>query len=520
MECPYCASENSDDARQCTLCGGTLSFSDEQHASAPESAPTEPAPALKKKPGRRWLPALLLLLIPVLGIALALTGEKKPPAYTVPQATWQGFVKEYPLSTVYARDDQLVSRGIGKDLHPWLTSQDGSVAILHTLDGEVHMLQGEALSYVARDVQSILLSRDGRSLGCIDIYGTLQLINTRSMEKDVIAENVVGAAISPDGKALAYHCRKTDGSTAAFLYTGGEHIFLADDMLPFALSNGGKNIFCLEEKTGGLYLLDGRGNCRKIIPTISLTEAVCLNADHTQLLFRAGNSSYLWNGGESRIPVGLSSAFAIIDPVTHSKTIRVENGVSVITLGVSSFAGHFYTDRDTLLYLDGNLTTHFVAREIPRNGWQLTADRKTLFYRTKENTLMRVTAAKPDRSVALARDAVDFAVTGDGGALYVLDSRGSLWYLGGKDMPKLVTDGASRPAMTHDGICLYLTPERSLGFSQAGSAGQVVLTEVHSVYTTPTVTYVGTGYDTEKNVCSIYAAAEGADFRLLLDAGT
>ena len=417
--------------------------------AAPAEAP--PAKQRKKRPFPwRWLVRAVLLAAAagILSLALFLPGRYR--AFRFPGHSWQ--VLEDAGKWLVLQDGAAVAELEAEPLS-LLTGLSGDICALQTREGDVYLLrEGERLK-VADRVYCMALSGDGSALACVTESLELELYDTGTLASSRVAKRVYGVSLSPDGDALAYYTMDTDGTTTAWLYDGKKSEKLGEDRIPFALSNGGRYVYCRSDHTGDLYVIRG-GDSLRLASDMDPEQGVQLNADHTQLMFTAGDGICISRFGKEAVHLG-EGTLELILPRGSAPVRWMGSGFVLTTLPVSGLGGRFYTDGSGIFWMSLRCRLHSLAEQSLQV--QVSADGKRLAWLDEDGQLWTAEQGALALSRLLAADVTAFTLTSESDGVWFTDSLGTLWYRELRGVARLVSEDARAPVLTHDGRCLFFT---------------------------------------------------------------
>lgn len=365
-----------------------------------------------------------------------------------------------------------------------LSSLDGGIQVVLTREGACHLLRDGQVTPVAERVYCMALSGDGSALACVSESLVLSLYDTQTLEERRIDKSVYGVSVSPDGKSLAYYTMDEDGTAVAWFWGGKESTKLAENRIPFALSNGGKFIYCRSDNTGDLYVLNSRGGSLPLATDMDPERGAQLNADHTEILFAAEGGIWLSRSGKEAVRLG-EGALELLLPQGCVPSRRMESGFDLCTWPAARLGGHYYTDGSGLFWMSGKGTLHPLAVSAAQT--RVSADGKRVFWVDENRNLWTVERGALNLPRLLAGDVAAFVLEETGG-LWFTDTNRTLWYREDRGMARLVSEDADAPVLSHDGRCLFFTGRLggtgSLWESRSGAAlRQLLRAERAEVFT-------------------------------------
>lgn len=469
MNCPYCAADAGADGAFCPQCGAKL--------------PRPAAPVPEDKTRARWRKKRLRVpfaCVLVLGLALAGLGFMNRSAK--PKGVCTAVISPDAAETLLLYNGEAAAGFSGVGAVCVTSSLDGSTLCLHLEDGTLQLMWGADVKLAAQEVYAFSLSLDGSTLACISRDMTLTVYDTATLESRRVGKDVYGAALSPNGSTLAYYTLDSGGDITAWLYDGKGSRKLASDRIPFALSNGGKVIYCTGPGAEKLYALNPAGESTRLASRLEAGSGLLLSGDHTQLVFCDGGVLKLTRKGSEPMAIGKGSALTPVLPQHSAAVIRQEAGLRLTTVP-GALTKRFYRNQGVVFWLDADAAPRLVTRELAEDALALCADGKILFALTEKGTILTVTASRPDSPRILAAGVSAFRATPEGNALYFMDAEGALWYQKLPGTPVLLGEEGGTLHMTASGRCLILDGEGRVWLSHRGSAPVVCQTGVTAVHT-------------------------------------
>ena len=326
MRCPHCKAKNADNAIYCQACGEWILLSVNREKNPP--------------PYRDfwyWLGCNKRLVIAICAVAAVFvllfctlpylgTSEPTPSAPAGVGDVQPDLLDNYVLCTdniesvirngklAFIHNDQLLETDYSS-FEVIKTSLDGATAAALTGDNTLLYIRDGKVTAIAADVRDFLLSSSGDGIAYQDTNNILYHLDVEQKHWEMIYEASTGLIdykISPDGKTVAFlledalnpsdHSLWIYRNRAAFLaaiYTQTEsrlisvsndaaYIYLRDDAMYYCLA---------KEASGNGFVSVNVGEIQYAFD--SLFEHT--NSDHTQLLFRNSNGTFLSINGQPAI---------------------------------------------------------------------------------------------------------------------------------------------------------------------------------------------------------------------------
>lgn len=438
--------------------------------------------------------AVILLIILICALSSAGGGA------AVPKMTY--YVMEMDGEQVLMCDDQILEEGL-EDASILTTSLDGTVAIFEN-DDELFAAVNKKIVSITDEYDSIILSVNGAYLA-VTSDGVLTVYNTKNGEGLEVAEDVNYVCMSPDGKSIVYNVY--DDGVITYLFKGKESIELGEELVPLAVSNGAKYIYCLNSEKQTICTVDAKGETEKIAGDFS-GGTLLLNQDHTQIIFRADGKWYASNKGGEKIKLTSDSSFSIMT-YRYSRYFYNNAGFSwSMTYPTSDLRNSFVILDDSIAYMDKSWELEKAAKDV--DSANLTADGKTLFFLKDNGKLYMVSSNKLDKDVELAEDVYSFAALSDGSAVYYINEDDELIFQKGTKEGKDVADDVEGLMISADDYCFFGSDDELYSVRNGGKEERIS-DEFDDLYMTATVIYIWTDYDDGEY--NIYAATKGDKFK-------
>ena len=458
--------------------------------------------ALLKDPKKLIIPAAAVAAVLVLVILISVISAAGGKAVT-PETSYYALNVdgEYTL----LRDDKIIEEGMDR-IYMLTSSMDGSVAVYESED-ELFAIQNSKTVSITDEWSDMALSVNGASLLVTDYDGVLSIYNTKNGDGTEIAEDVEWFCVSPDGKTVVYLVND-DGDYITYLYKGKNSIELGEDLIPVAVSNGAKVIYCIDDEKGSLCTVDTKGNTEKIAGDV-YDDSFFMNEDHTQMIFQADGKWYATVKGGEKIKLTSDYNFRIM---TYQYAASFEDyNIDMITYPTSDL-------RNCFVLVDGNISWM-------NNKWELTkaakdveeayvsADGKTLVFLKDNGKLMKVTSKKLDKPVELAEDIWSFMPTSDCSAVYYINDDDELFFQKGTGKAKKVSDDVDGGIVTPGDVFLFSSDEELYSTKNGGKKVKQ-FEDIYDIAMTGTTIYLWTDYDDGEFTFS--ALTKGSKFKEIL----
>ena len=458
--------------------------------------------ALLKDPKKLIIPAAAVAAVLVLVILISVISAAGGKAVT-PETSYYALNVdgEYTL----LRDDKIIEEGMDR-IYMLTSSMDGSVAVYESED-ELFAIQNSKIVSITDEWSDMTLSVNGASLLVTDYDGVLSIYNTKNGDGTEIAEDVEWFCVSPDGKTVVYLVYD-DGDYITYLYKGKNSIELGEDLIPVAVSNGAKVIYCIDDEKGSLCTVDTKGNTEKIASNV-YDDGFFMNEDHTQMIFQADGKWYATVKGGEKIKLTSDYNFRIM---TYQYAASFEDyNIDMITYPTSDL-------RNCFVLVDGDISWM-------NNKWELTkaakdveeayvsADGKTLVYLKDNGKLLKVTSKKLDKPVELAEDIWSFMPTSDCSAVYYINDDDELFFQKGTGKAKKVSDDVDGGIVTPGDVFLFSSDEELYSTKNGGKKVKQ-FEDIYDIAMTGTTIYLWTDYDDGEFTFS--ALTKGSKFKEIL----
>ena len=458
--------------------------------------------ALLKDPKKLIIPAAAVAAVLVLVILISVISAAGGKAVT-PETSYYALNVdgEYTL----LRDDKIIEEGMDR-IYMLTSSMDGSVAVYESEDELFAIQNGKTVS-ITDEWSDMALSVNGASLLVTDYDGVLSIYNTKNGDGTEIAEDVEWFCVSPDGKTVVYLVND-DGDYITYLYKGKNSIELGEDLIPVAVSNGAKVIYCIDDEKGSLCTVDTKGNTEKIAGDV-YDDSFFMNEDHTQMIFQADGKWYATVKGGEKIKLTSDYNFRIM---TYQYAASFEDyNIDMITYPTSDLRNCFVLVDGDISWMNNKWELTKAAKDV--EATYVSADGKTLVFLKDNGKLMKVTSKKLDKPVELAEDIWSFMPTSDGSAVYYINDDDELFFQKGTGKAKKVSDDVDGGIVTPGDVFLFSSDEELYSTKKGGKKVKQ-FDDIYDIAMTGTTIYLWTDYDDGEFTFS--ALTKGSKFKEIL----
>ncbi|MBE6602172.1 MAG: zinc ribbon domain-containing protein [Ruminococcaceae bacterium] len=489
FKCSMCGAEASARTKFCPACGGAV------YPVEPEMTEGEYNDAPKKKIPVKLIAILAIaLVVVILAVVLIVNLMPKKSMYVDVKAELNVDYVSEDDKTYFILGGKKLSVTMEGEARIAGTSLDGKVAIIKESgeDARIHLFKDNKLDEIAKNVASAQLSADGKAVVYITNDQTLHLYKIKDKSTTKIASSIIDVVISPNGGSLAYVSVEEDGTTKMTVWVDGKKTDYGKDLYPFGIANKGKLIYYVDGTKEAVYVTKGKDKeavkLRSDVTSVSSARSSgAFNSDHTEFLFRDGDSFYVSANGKERAKVitGSMGQFGGGNFLSYASQ----------TYNVKSFKkqyASFTKDGDTdLYYINKKWEAVKIAEDV--TAFRVSKSGDVVYYLDKSDNLHRGKGYS-DKFSEIAEDVEDFYINESGTECYFLDEDDTLQYVKKAGTPKTIADDVDDIEFTHDGYCLFVVDRDSsykgtLYSSKNGSAKKKVAEDVKYVDTCVDGTY-------------------------------
>lgn len=419
------------------------------------------------------------------------------------------------------------------------TSDDGFVTALISEDNDLYWVTPSTVHRIARSVNDFTLASSGKALIYVDEKGAVfyyspdkenaeKLADSTSASRvNTMIENLSQLSISPNGKIAAYTLPQGSGSSALFRYSGGKSELIKDDFYAVAvLDNGGMYVYSQEDKS--LYFHTKKNESIKIGSDID--SSFYNNADNSEIIFMSGDKAYLSIKGNEKVKLGNFDGYII--PFQSSFGWDTNLIYSVISTGMNmanhpkTFAGSVFMgnvdDERRLLYIDENLDTHVISRDV--SYYQLSNDRKEIYY-TEYESLYRVDVNNLDKVTWIGDAAQMAGITSNGKYCYYVNYEKELYCVkkGSEENPEKIADDVYYIVVGHDNTIYFMNDLSSKDYTgsvyacRPGKQKELVANDALAVITLGKQVYYFGDLDIDNSTMSVYARQSNREFERIAE---
>ena len=458
--------------------------------------------ALLKDPKKLIIPAAAVAAVLVLVILVSIIGAAGGKANT-PKTGY--YALEVDDEYILLQDGKIVEESL-EDVYIYTSSMDGTVAV-YECDGELFTIRGGKSVSITDDWYDMRLSVNGDVLLVVDSDDVLTSYNTKNGEATEIAEEVEWFCVSPDGKSVAYLVYD-DGDYITYLYKGKKSVELGEDLVPIAVSNGAKVIYCIDDSKGSLCTVDTKGNTEKIANDV-YENAFYMNADHTQMIFQADGKWYATVKGGEKIKLTSDYDFSILGYQYNAAFIDYYEDL-YFTYPTNDLRNCFVVLDSDIAWMNNKWELTKAAKNVEEA--YVSADGKTLVFLKDNGKLQKVTSSKLDKPVELAEDVWSFMTNSDCSAVYYINEDDELFYQKGTGKAKKVSDDVDGGIVTAGDVCLFSSDEELYSAKNGGKKVKIS-DEIHDIDISGTTIYLWTDYDDGEFTFSVLT--KGSKFKEL-----
>lgn len=515
MQCKNCGTINTENSKFCKRCGEKI---------------VDATPNADKKKVNKILRRTIFLIFIVLLVCciLGFLKENEKKVCSV-ENTIIGYIgTEDNSSYIVDTNKKIVINGIS-DIRGWkktACSMDGATSVYLLNDNSLIMVQDASVIEVAEGVQSFAFADNGNKIAYCDMDNALLLYDCESMLVEKIANRVSedNFKLSPQGKAVTYVDQEAESKLCVYF---NETVYeIGEDLLPIALPDNAKYIYCYNTQNDGIYVKYLNGESKKLATNNGWI--FILNKEHTQLQFLSNDSWFVSDEGEDKIKLfdNCNSGISLSATLTGNVINEMCYGqMGTYVRGISDLTDAFYVSTDSnntinLYYVDKEWNGVLIEEDIARTGIDKTG--KDIFY-IKDNRLFKIEDGKYKNPFFVTDNVKDFVVTSDGEEIYYIDNEDTLWYKKGRNDAKRIADEVSNNyfCITYDDYVLFLTDYSNgvgiLYSSYRGKEKERIADDVIKVTVSKKFVEYRTNYDYETETSDLYGANNKTDFTLILE---
>lgn len=361
---------------------------------------------------------------------------------------------------------------------------DNTICVVDDDDVLYLVDKGKVSEITDDEISSVAVSANGKTVAyvsddCVYVYNGGKPKQIAELESDYACYPV----ISPDGKIVAF-ADYDDDDIVTYVWKGGSKpINLETDIIPIAVSNGGKMLY--GKSNGNLYYVNGlKKDAEEKIDSYSYIRG--LSTDHTKLVYIDGGKTYCFNpkiDGDSGMRAYNGSAFAMAD--CYYKT---------------SYYSFPYIDNFDNFYIATSDAIHNVLRKGKEYDCEkniikdiedicLSDDMKSFVYIDDDYTLFKGKVSNAKNAKEIDDNVVSVKANNTLSSVYYLDDDNKLYYLG-KD--EKISSDVKRYVVTESGVCVFTDDDGNLYYSVKGGAKKKVekIEDVTSISVFENVVYV------------------------------
>ena len=382
MKCPYCGTENADNAIYCKKC--------DQWIMGSVYIPPEPLETQDHSPkpkSKTWM--LIMASVLVLMVCLALAqGWKEPPSPTTTPPLIETSTENTPSTSLpslvlpewtartksdvyllhdsgiqyqktdpisYLVDDQMLYTDLPKDrVKQHFYSMNSHYAVLELYDGSLYFIGkiGESnlasCQLITTEAISYEVSLYGGSVAYQDSSGQLWIYSPELEQHTIITtSNCAQYCISPNGRNIVFVATNPADASAYQMYSWVNGVYCDHGAIDIesstllTISNSGECIYYFSNQR--LFSRNSNGNTT-IVHSVDTDEWFSyfhFNAHHDQVLYISDKGSYLSINGRASTCI-TNSKIPISYPVFSCSNTRNRMNIVINTLGIYNFSRYPY----------------------------------------------------------------------------------------------------------------------------------------------------------------------------------
>lgn len=344
---------------------------------------------------------------------------------------------------------------------------DGTLLACLTDEDTLYLVDKNSVSKIADDVESFALSANGNMLAYMDAddtFCTLQIQNGKVIPGDTVdaaEEDLTFYSFSPDGKHLLLVVSNGyDGRTVYCDATDldNEKSTMIEDFYGLNVSDDGKTIYGIiiqnDMEEGALSAYDLR---TETMTKLANDVDDCLfSSKRNEILFTMDSKYYISVDGGERVKIG---NYDYMKPVFPDYTCSLQGfQVYPVTTFVNTWMRYSKDGTYGIGYIDKNLEMHEVIKNCSGGSSDVfvTEDQNTLLYIRNDN-LYRATRKTDFEAEKLASDVVGFRASLDGKDIYYVTDEAELYYYSEKSEKAIAEDVSLVDFLvTNDGTAFFL----------------------------------------------------------------
>lgn len=359
-------------------------------------------------------------------------------------------------------------------------SPDGSVVLVED-DTDLYILKNGKATLITDDFDTskATISSNGKTVAYVSddsvfVYTGGKPKQIAELEDDRMCTPI----LSPDGKIVAF-ADYDDDDVKTYAWKGSKVIDLDSDIIPFAVSNGGKYIYGLTRDQDLTYIKGLKANADEKIDSAS--SVVGIDYDHTKLLYVSEGKTYCFDPSLSKED-GVKVDNDVVYPYTldyyMSYIPYVENFKSFYGATNDNIYEFFRKGKE---YNDEKLLSDV-------DDFEISEDFKSFVYIDEDGNLMKGTLSNAKNEKEVDKDVISIRVNDTLKSVFYLDDDRNLRYVGKDD--KIGSD-VERYVVTDGGVCVFNDEDDDLYYSvKGGEKKDAGLSDVTAIRISNNVVYV------------------------------
>ena len=458
MKCPYCGTENADNAIYCKKCdqwimGSVFTSPDIAYASQSQ-APEAHADAPKRKRKRKiWL-LILAAVCALLAVIIWLVSDQNTPEPTIPETTIHTTAPDdlphvtltdrYVTCLQHMETTPVLTNSFGflqdtKVLYPTmpvekggklLTSMDGMIGAYLDPTGELMHINGQITRIIASDVSNFCMTPSGNAIAYVT-GNSLYLFKdgTYTHITDISIGYFNDLILSENGEYIAVHHFEGKYITDArhlIVYHMDEKLWqyhLSATSKLLWVDNEGQWVYLKDSDTNNvikgnirIQYADGTIKGMQTMGTIYGLPSAFISADGEQLLIHAKEGTYLALQGQ--LPQLIASGH--LDPLYPALTSNTEIASNFIRTACYDLVGGLFTKsadgQTSIYYLNENLRPEVLVSNVQK--FWLDPTGQHLYYTQSDGTFCHIPNGDVRKTEVLSTNATNFVVCYDLSAVY------------------------------------------------------------------------------------------------------